>query len=145
MSEAKRFNKVIKFTAHPNIDKALREYCKENNVLLSDVLKLILVDFLYNAKTSSSLVKGYIKKMYKEDLMASPQSPKKSDLHKNYDLMQILLKHAVDPEISMFLDEKLEQEPNISDTALRLVHEPMFRKVVDEILKNDPNNGMDTV
>ncbi|WP_017293912.1 hypothetical protein [Geminocystis herdmanii] len=117
MSE-KRFNKVIKFTAHPNIDKALREYCKENNVLISDVLKLILLDFLYNAKTSSPLVKSYIKKMYKEDLMPSPLSPKQSDLHKNYDLMQIMIKHVSDKEIS---------------------------KVLDETVKNDRNNGMDTV
>ncbi|WPF89418.1 hypothetical protein WEU38_03840 [Cyanobacterium aponinum AL20118] len=114
----KRTNKVIKFTAHPNIDKALREYCKENNVLLSDVLKLILLDFLYNAKTSSPLVKSYIKRMYKEDLMPSPQSPKQSDLHKNYDLMQIMIKHVSDPEIS---------------------------EIVEKILEDDPTNGMDTV
>lgn len=141
----KRFNKVIKFTAHPNIDKALREYCKENNVLISDVLKLILLDFLYNAKTSSPLVKSYIKRMYKEDLMPSPLSPKQSDLHKNYDLMQILLKHAIDPEISQTLDEELEKESHVSDTAFNLAHDPMTQKLINETLKNDRNNGMDTV
>lgn len=104
----KRIKKIIRFTTHPNMDKALRQYCKENNVLLSDVLQIILLDFLFNAKTSSPLVKSYIKKMYKEDLMTSPQSPKQSNLQNNSDLMKILINHILDPEISQIVDEKLK-------------------------------------
>lgn len=145
MTEKKISNKVIKFTAHPNIDKALRQYCEDNNVLISDVLKLILLDFLWNATTSSQQVKESIKKMYVEDLMARPESPKKSQIHKNYDLMKILVNHACDLEISESLDQQLEKEESISDTALYLAHDPMIQELMKQSIKNNRNNRMDIV
>ncbi|WPF90517.1 hypothetical protein WEU38_18280 (plasmid) [Cyanobacterium aponinum AL20118] len=107
MSE-KRRKKIIRFTAHPNIDKALRQYCEDNNVLISEVLPLILIDFLWNAKTSSPEVKNYIKRMQSEDMWTSPLSPTKSDLHINHDLIQIVLRHALDPEILVLLIERMK-------------------------------------
>ncbi|NCO75571.1 MAG: hypothetical protein GW856_10110 [Cyanobacteria bacterium] len=111
MSE-KRKKKIIRFTAHPNIDKALRQYCEENNVLMSEVLPLILIDFLWNAKTSSPDVKNLIKRMQNEDMWTSRLSPVKSDLVMNKDLMKIVLRHALDPEIFILLMEKMNKSKN---------------------------------
>lgn len=109
MSENRK-KKIIRFTAHPNIDKALRQYCEDNNVLISEVLPLILLDFLWNAKTSSPAVKESIKKMQTEDMWTSPLSPKKSDLGMNEDLMRLVMRHALDPEIAILLRDRVIAE-----------------------------------
>lgn len=135
----KRNNKVIKFTVRPNIDKALREYCKENNVLLSDVLKIILIDFLYNAQTSSRLVKSYIEESYMGDMMPSPQSPKKSDLIYNYDLMKILINLVNNPEFSLILDPIVEEK--YGNSLPPIAYHPMFNKNLREIMREKIDNS----